>query len=75
MMSTEVQRLFDIASAAEYLRGIGATAATKNFIRRLINSGQIPHLRIGKKFYCTRESLDVWIARKLPHGSKVRKCL
>jgi len=48
----------------EYLRTIGATAATKNFVRRLIGTGQVAHLRIGKKFYLTREALDAWIVKR-----------
>jgi hypothetical protein len=55
------QRLFDVHRAAEYLRSIGATAATVGFIRGLITSAQVSHVRIGKKFYITREALDRWI--------------
>ena len=63
-MSPETPRLFDIVAAVEYLRTIGATAATKNFVRRLIGTGQVAHLRIGKKFYLTREALDAWIVKR-----------
>lgn len=55
------QRLFDIVAAVEYLRSIGATAATKNFVRGLISTGQIPFEKIGKKFYVSREAIDGWI--------------
>lgn len=58
----EPRRLFDIPSAVEYLRAIGAAAVTANFVRHLINSAEIPHLRMGKRFYVSRESLDAWIA-------------
>lgn len=60
---TAERRLFDIASAVEYLREIGAPSATKNFVRSLIASAAVPHIRIGKKFYISRESLDAWISR------------
>jgi excisionase family DNA binding protein len=55
------QRLFDIAGARTYLQGIGATSATLNFVRNLISSGQVPHIRIGKKFYVSRAALDSWL--------------
>ena len=61
-MTAETQWLFDVTAAVEYLRSIGATAATKSFVRGLINRAQVPHLQIGRKFYLTRESLDRWIA-------------
>lgn len=57
------RRLFDVQSGAAYLRQIGATAATVSFVRGLITSGQVAHVRIGKKFYVTREALDGWIGR------------
>lgn len=62
-MSADAKRLFDVNDAVGYLRSIGATAATKNFVRGLICSGQIAHARIGKKFYVSRESLDAWILK------------
>lgn len=62
-VSSESQQLFDIGRAAEYLKSIGAGAATVSFIRSLVSSGQVPHVRIGKKFYVSRESLDGWIQK------------
>ena len=62
-MSSDPQRLFDIPAATEYLRSIGASAATRSFVRTLINTGQITHMKISKKFYVSREALDGWIAR------------
>lgn len=55
--------LFDIGAAVAYLHGIGANAATIRFVRGLINSGQVPHVKIGKKFFVTRDALDTWISR------------
>ena len=64
-MATETnsaeRRLFDIQAAVAYLRGLGAEGTTVNFVRGLINSGAVPHLRMGRRFYLTRESLDRWI--------------
>ncbi len=57
------QRLYDIAGAVEYLRNIGATAATPNFMRGIIGRGEVPHLKIGKKFFVSRESLDSWLQK------------
>jgi len=59
----ESTRLFDIAGMVTYLHSIGAMSATPNFARGLITSGAIPHIRIGRKFFVTREALDVWIER------------
>ena len=55
-------RLFDIGAAVAYLQAIGATTATVNFVRGLITTGQLPHLKIGKKFFVSRASLDGWIS-------------
>ncbi len=62
-LSETQKRLFDIAAAVEYLRSIGAGAASSWFVRQLIASGEIPHIRIGKKFYISREALDGWLAK------------
>jgi excisionase family DNA binding protein len=57
----EERRLYDIPSAVAYLRAIGAEGVTTSFVRSLINSGGVPHVRMGRKFYVTREALDRWI--------------
>jgi excisionase family DNA binding protein len=54
-------RLLDILLAVSYLKSIGADSASENFVRNLISTGQIPHVRIGKKFYISRVALDSWI--------------
>ena len=58
---TADQKLFDVCDAAIYLQQIGARTATVNFVRALISSQQVPHLRIGKKFFVSRKALDQWI--------------
>jgi excisionase family DNA binding protein len=60
----ELRRLFDIAGAVGYLQQIGANSATPTFVRSIIARGEVPHLRIGKKFFVSRESLDAWLARR-----------
>ena len=62
--SSEGRRLFDILGAVEYFKSAGADAATKHFVRQLIATGQINHIRVGKKFYIAREALDAWIAKR-----------
>lgn len=57
------QQLFDVHGAAGYLQALGAASATVNFIRNIVATGEVPHVRIGKKFYVSRQSLDGWIAR------------
>ena len=58
------RRLFDIAGAVDYLRSIGATAATRNFVRAIIGRGEVAHVRVGRKFFITRDALDNWIVRR-----------
>jgi excisionase family DNA binding protein len=58
---SQTQTLFDIPSAAKHFQEKGAKTATKNFVRNLIASGQLPHLRIGKRFYVTKAAIDRWI--------------
>jgi hypothetical protein len=60
-VSLNGRRLFDIISAVAYLHSLGATSATKNFVRGLIGRGELPHLKISKKFYLSKGSLDHWI--------------
>jgi hypothetical protein len=59
---TQQQRLFNVQDAVGYLRSIGATSATVTFVRNLINSGQVPHIRISKRFYVTRAAMDAWLS-------------
>lgn len=54
-------RLFTVEDAAKYLQSIGATSVTICFVRTLVNSGAIPHVRMGKRFYVLRDALDLWI--------------
>lgn len=63
-------RLLDIKAAVAYLRDIGATAATVNFVRNLINTGQVAHIRIGKKFFISREAIDGWLDKHERRGRK-----
>ena len=58
---TEQARVMDVESTVLYLRSIGAGAATQNFVRGLISRGEVPHVRIGKKFYVSKSALDRWI--------------
>lgn len=51
-------RLLDLADAAAYLGG-----AKVFFVRNLLWNGEIPFLRIGKRFCVAREDLDRWVDR------------
>jgi len=57
-------RLFTVQDAVGYLRSIGAASATENFVRTLITSGQIPRLKLGKRFYVSRNALDLWLSSR-----------
>ncbi len=59
----EERTLYDIAGAVSYLQRVGANAATTTFVRSLINSGALPHVKIGKAFYVSKTSIDSWLAR------------
>jgi excisionase family DNA binding protein len=59
MAQTELQpRLLDIPGAARYL---GVRVYT---IRDKIWSGQLPYLRLGKKFMLDRADLDAFVERR-----------
>jgi hypothetical protein len=60
--ATEV-RAFDISGAVAYLRALGFDSASPNFVRSLVSRGQVPHIKLGKKFYVTRIALDSWLAK------------
>jgi excisionase family DNA binding protein len=57
------RQLFDVKAAAEYLVRLGASGASVSFVRSLIASGKVPHLKIGKKFFVYRSSVDAWLQR------------
>lgn len=63
MTSLSDHRLFDIHAAAKYLQSIGATGVTHSTIRRLLNSGDLPCLKIGKRFYLSKAALDSWLLK------------
>jgi excisionase family DNA binding protein len=62
-VSAAEQRLYDLKDTALYLQSLGAKSVTISFVRELVNSGTIAHLRIGKKFFVTRNAIDGWLAR------------
>lgn len=66
--NTDGLRVFDLPAGVEYLKSIGATAATNNFLRSLIASSQIAHLRIGRRFYVSKAALDHWISTRERRG-------
>lgn len=59
----DAPRVFDIPSAVEYVRSLGATGVSVSTIRGEIGSGRIPHTKLGKKFYLSKTALNTWITR------------
>jgi len=57
------QQLFDVNDAAAYLIALGAKGVTVHFVRALINSGQLAHVPMGKKFFVSKTALDGWLSR------------
>jgi excisionase family DNA binding protein len=57
------QRLFDIQGAVAYLQSMGATGVSVSTVRSLIASGQVAHIKLGRRFYITREAIDEWLSR------------
>jgi excisionase family DNA binding protein len=43
------------------------------FVRRLIRSGDLPHIRVGKRYRVDARDLEVWIAthRRIAAGERV----
>jgi excisionase family DNA binding protein len=66
----EPRRIFDIIGAVAYLRSIGADSATVTWLRAHIATGEIPHVKVGKKFYCSRSALDQWLERHERRGNR-----
>lgn len=61
---TEQQRqLFDFEGSANLLVGQGADSATVPFVRGLVNRGELPFVKIGKKFFIRRVDLEQWVER------------
>jgi len=56
------QRLFTIQDAAKYLCSIGAFGVTPYTVRGLIASGQLAHIRLGRRFFVTRAAMEAWLA-------------
>jgi excisionase family DNA binding protein len=54
----ENRQVFDVESAAEYLRTLGFEEATKNTIRKLIAQKRLACTSVGRKFYVSRAALD-----------------
>ena len=59
----EPPRLFDVHAFADYLRAAGLSGATVHTARGLINSGKVPHVRCGKRFYVSKISVDAYLVK------------
>ena len=56
MSEDTAMEILELKQAARKLHG------TLFFVRSLIASGDLPYLKIGKKFCVTQTDLDAWIA-------------
>jgi hypothetical protein len=56
--------LLNVHDAAGYFRSLGAKAATVNFVRSLLLSGQLPYTQVGRAFYVTKDDIHTWISRR-----------
>ena len=61
--SADGRRVFSLSAGAEYLRSIGADGVTSWTLRRLVTSGVLKHLKLGRKYFITREALDAMVDR------------
>ena len=59
-------------AAAHYTECDPQTALTENAIRVLIRSGQVPSVKIGKKYLVTLEALDSFLTG-IPENNGNRK--
>jgi hypothetical protein len=67
----ENQRLLDRYDAQVYLREIGIRGVSPRFFFTLIADG-LPRVRVGRKYFISKVSLDEWIARnerRVPKGN------
>jgi len=63
------QRFFTVEDAQHYLVAIGAVGVGVTFVRQLIVTGAIPHVRMGRRYYVSRVALDEWL---LKHERRAR---
>jgi len=54
----------NVSGIVSYLQGRGMTTATKTFARSLLNCGELPYLKIGKGFFVSKKSVDLWLERR-----------
>lgn len=63
-METKTEKqLFDIVAGVKYLKSLGCDSASRWFVRQLIATGKVTHVRVGRKFYVSREAIDGWISK------------
>ena len=63
LASADGRRVFSLSAGAEYLCRLGADSVTPWTLRRLVTSGALKHLKLGRKYFVTRESLDQLVER------------
>jgi len=56
------KKFFNIPTAVEHLKSVGVETACEYMVRRLIVTGQIAHIRLGKSYYVSQAALDAWLS-------------
>jgi excisionase family DNA binding protein len=59
----ESQSQFSVKDAPEYLKSLGVSTATTYTVRRLINAGAFPKIKVGRAFFISKAAIDDWLAR------------
>lgn len=54
-------KFFDVDGIVRYSDSLGAKV-TKNFVRTAISSGRLPHIKLGKKVFVSREAWNRFLA-------------
>ncbi|MGC2764945.1 MAG: helix-turn-helix domain-containing protein [Candidatus Acidiferrum sp.] len=59
----ESQSQFSVKDAPEYLKSLGVSTATTYTVRRLINQGAFPKIKVGRAFFVSKQAIDEWLQR------------
>ena len=57
------RRAFTFTSGAEYMRSAGFDGVTSWTLRRLAATGTLKRLKLGRRYFLTREALDELVNR------------
>jgi excisionase family DNA binding protein len=63
-MTKDIEPLWKVEDACRFLR------LSRITVYRMISADKIPHVRIGRKIFFLRESLETWVEGKQRGGKK-----